>query len=188
MTAEDLRKKVDEAKKIIEKLDLNEPYKSEAFGAILTQLLLKEKVEEKLEEKPKRVEIELEKRIEKLAKSASVTIDKLKQIFDFEEDDLILLTVGEETEKEKQVQATLLILTGLSYCYGKREIVVADLKRKLERLGIAALQNLSTNLSEYPQFVVPKGKRGSRKFGYKITIPGEKEGLTIIRKLVEGGS
>jgi len=48
----DLKKKIDEAREIVEKLGLREPHKSGVFCAVLTQLLLREKVEGELE-KPK---------------------------------------------------------------------------------------------------------------------------------------
>lgn len=53
---ENLKKKIGEAKKIVENLDLDEPYKQEAFGAVLTQLLLGEEIPRKPKEEPKRAE------------------------------------------------------------------------------------------------------------------------------------
>lgn len=184
--AENLKKKIDEARRIVEKLDLDEPYKSEAFGAILTWSLVGEKVEEELKEKPKRVEIGLEKGVEKLAKDAGVTRGQLNQIFDLGKDDLtISVEAGGESDKEKQLRATLVILTGFSYCYRKEEIHSIDLKKKLKILGIP-IANLARNLAEYPRFVLSIGKPKSPKFRYKITVPGKREGLRIIRELAGG--
>lgn len=183
MTEQKLKKKIDGAKKLVEKLGLKEPYKSETFGAILTWSLIREKVEEELE-KPKRVEIGLEKRIEKLAKDAGVTVGQLKHIFSFK-DDLGLLVVGEGTDKEKQLQATLLILTGFSYHYGKEEILSIDLKRRLRKLGIRALGHLTENLSEYSRFILPK-IRGSAST-YEMTVRGKEEGLKIIKEFARAG-
>jgi hypothetical protein len=50
-------------------------------------------------------------------------------------------------------------------------------------LGIKSLVNLSTNLSEYKQFILPKGKPKSKEFSYEITLPGIKKGLEIIKEL-----
>jgi hypothetical protein len=179
---ENLRKKIAEAKKIADELGLEEPYKSEAFGAVLTQLLQTERAKEKLE-KPTHVEIGLDKRIEKFAKNIGVTIDQLKQIFDFEEDNLILIKEPVGTQEEKQVQATLLILTGLSYCYEKEQTLATDLKRMLDQSGID-LKNLSTNLKKYRQRIIPRGMQGSHNFTYKITGPGKSEGLRLIREFI----
>lgn len=178
---ENLRKKIAEAKKIVEELGLEEPYKSEAFGAVLTQLLLTERAKEKLE-KPTHIEIGLEKRIEKFAKDADVTVDRLKHVFHFKKDDLALLMVSGEKQREQQMRATLLILTGLSYCYERGEILASDLRKKLKKLDIG-LANLATNLARHRQFVLPEGESGSHAFTYLITEPGKKEGLRIIREL-----
>ena len=177
-------KKIDEAKRIVGKLGLDEPYKSEAFGAILTWSLVREIVEEELKEKPRRVEIELEKSVEKLAKGAGVTRDRLNKIFGFGKDDLtISVEAGGESNKEKQLRATLVILTGLGYCYGKEEIQSPDLGKRLKILGIP-ISNLARNLAEHPRFILPLGKPKSPKFQYKITLPGKREGLRIIQELV----
>lgn len=152
----------------------------------LERLLLKGKVEENLKEIPKRVEIGLEKNMGKLAKSAGIEIDQVKQIYDFEKEDLTLLVeAGGEDVGEKQLRATLVILVGLSYCYEKEEILSGVLGKKLKTLGIS-LANLARNLDEHPRFVLPVGKPKSTKFQYKITVPGKNEGLKIVRELVVG--
>ena len=181
---ENLKKKIDEARGIVEKLGLKEPNKSAVFCAVLTQLLLREKVEEKLE-KPKRVEIGLEKRVERLAKDVSVTEEKLKNVFNFEEKNLDPIAPVKGSWQEKQLKATLVILTGLSYCYEKDEILSTHLKGKLGNLKIGSLSQLGPTLLEHPQLIVSKGE--GRGTSYKITVPGKKEGLKIIKELAQAG-
>ena len=186
MIAEDLKKKIDEAKKIVRKLGLEEPYNSEAFGAILTLSLMKEKIKEGLKERPEHIEIGPKgDSIKKLAKDANITIDQLRQIFDFEEEDLTLLTeiIG-KNEEERQFKATLLMLTGLSYCYGREEILSPDLKERLARLDIRSLTNLSANLRKYRQYILLKGRPGDPRARYKITGPGKRKGLGMILELI----
>lgn len=180
---ENLKKKIDEARKIVGKLGLEEPYKSEAFGAVLTRLLLEEGIEEEVIKKPK-PEIELKAKIENLAKDAGLTEEQLKHVFNFEENDLDLIAPIKGSWQEKQLKTTVTILTGLRYCYEKDKILSTHLKRKLENLGIGSLSQLGPTLSEHPQLIIPRGK--GRFTSYKITEPGKKEGLKIIKELVEG--
>ncbi|MFH1774527.1 MAG: hypothetical protein ABH874_06175 [Methanobacteriota archaeon] len=131
----------------------------------------------------KPVEVSLDQGIKKLAADAGITEEQLKHVFDFEEEDLNLIAAIEGNEAEKQCRATICILTALDYCYGKDIIESKILRKKLEKLGISSLNNLSTNLAKFANFIVPKGEPGSPNFCYKITLPGKKKGLEIIREL-----
>lgn len=133
---------------------------------------------------PKEIGLDIEKCI-KLSKDAGITEEQLRCVFDFEEVDLSLITtmLGGKNEAEKQFRATASILTTFHYCYNKDEIRSQDLRKKLEWLGIKSLANLSINLANYKQFILPKGKPKSPEFAYKITYPGIKKGLEIIKEL-----
>lgn len=98
---------------------------------------------------------------------------------------MIAEDLKKKNEGEKQLRATLAILTGLSYCYEREKILSTNLRKRLEVLGIVSLQNLPTNLVKYHQFVLPRGKSGIPKFSYKITVSGKKEGLKLIREFVQ---
>jgi hypothetical protein len=130
----------------------------------------------------KPVRTSLDEGIKKLAADAGITEEQLKHVFDFEDEDLNLIATVEGNEAEKQFKATICILTALDYCYGKDIIESKILRKKLEKLGIS-LNNLSTNLAKFANFIVPKGEPGSHNFCYKITLPGKKKGFEIIKSL-----
>jgi len=141
-------------------------------------------LEQKKEKPIKKVGIDIGADIGKLSKDAGINEEQLRHVFDFEKEDLsLIVTVEGKSEIEKQFKATVCILTAYHYCYNSDEIKSQGLRKKLEWLGIKSLVNLSSNLANYKQFVLPKGKPGSPKFSYKITFPGIKRGLEIIKEL-----
>ena len=132
----------------------------------------------------KEISVDIERGIEKMSKNARIPEERIRCVFDFDEEDLSLIaTVEGKNESEKQFKATVCILAAYHYCYGRDEIKSQDIRKKLEWFGIKSLVNLSTNLSEYKQFILPKGKPKSKEFSYKITLPGIKKGLEIIKEL-----
>lgn len=129
------------------------------------------------------------KGIEELKKVVEVDGDALNHIFDFDDKDVrIIYHIASETTTEsiKQYRATILYLTILKFCYSTNEICSKELRRKLEDIGLTkSLVNLSTNLKSYQtQIVHKKGERGNTDTSYKLTIPGEQEGVKIIKELV----
>ena len=132
----------------------------------------------------KEIGFDIEKDIENLSTDAGITKEQLRCIFDFEKEDLNLITSIEgKSEAEKQFEATICILTAYHYFYGRDETRSQDLRKKLEWLGIKSLGILSANLAKYKQLILPKGKPKSPEFRYKITYPGIRKGLEIIKEL-----
>jgi len=124
---------------------------------------------------------------QKLSREAGITEEQLRYVFDFEEEDLNLIQpVHGQNEREKQFRASICILTGYHYCYGRDQIRSEELRKKLEWLGLKSLTNLSTNLSRYKMFIVPKGQPRSPTYGYKITLPGIKRAIETIKELAAG--
>ncbi len=123
--------------------------------------------------------------VEKLAQKTDLTVEELKHIFDFEENDVrIIHPVEGKSEGERQLNATLLYLTVYKYCFGLEEINSGDLRKKLTDLGIGSLVNLSSNLKRYKNYLVHKmSARGATDTSYRITIPGEIRGIKIIKEL-----
>ena len=123
-------------------------------------------------------------RMRPLAEAARLQEDQVKNVFDFSGEDIRLIAPIEgKDEREKQLKATLCILTAHHYCYDKDEMRSRDLREKLQWLGIKSLSNLSGNLGTFKQFLLPRGKAGSPEFQYKITFPGLKRGLQVIAEL-----
>lgn len=122
--------------------------------------------------------------VEKLAQKTDLTVEELKHIFDFEENDVRIIHPVEGKESERQLNATLLYLTVYKYCFGLEEIDSGDLRKKLTDLGIGSLVNLSSNLKRYKNYLVHKmTARGTTDTSYRITIPGELYGIKIIKEL-----
>lgn len=140
------------------------------------------------EEKPiKEIVVDREERMEELSSKVGITKERLRCVFDFDKDDLTLIVdIEGKNEGERQLKAAVCILTAYHYCYARDTVKSQDLRKKLQWLGIKSLANLSSNLSEYKQFIIPKGKSKSKDFSYKITLPGLKKGTEIIKELSGG--
>lgn len=152
---------------------------------------------ERLEKRVENLEIKLQQnepvaisekpygdRIQQLAANAGLTVDQLKHVFHVTEEDVYLIAaVDGINEVEKQIKATVAILTTQNYLLGVDEIKSKKLRPKLEKLGIRSLINLSTNLAQRPDLIVPKGEPKSPDFSYQITYPGLRKGLEIIKEL-----
>jgi len=163
-----------EIKKIIKRLEDNEK-----------RIIALEEILRKNKGKPmKKFDINAEECFQKLSKAVGIDKGKIKYIIDFEESDFfILVNIKGDSAAEKQINATLCILTIYNYCYETKEIESEILKNKLENLGITSLGNLNINLKKFRNFIIPRGKPRSHNFSYKITIPGINRGLEIIKEL-----
>jgi len=137
------------------------------------------------EESPKEIKKLVPGSISKLAEKASMDEAKLKHIFEFEENDVrIIMPIEGRSEGDRQLKATLLYLVAYDTCFNLREVNSSDLRQKLQDLGIRSLVNLSTQLKGYPNFIWHKiGKTGSTSSSYKITTPGEIEGIRLLKEL-----
>jgi hypothetical protein len=138
---------------------------------------------EQNKEKPnKEINIDIKECLGKLSKASGIEEDKLKNIFYFEKDGLkILSKIKGKKESEKQLKATVSILTVYYYCYGIDKIKATDLTKQLEWLKIS-LANLSRSLSSNRKYLILKG-RSRKDYSYEITFPGRERGLEIIKEL-----
>ena len=102
----------------------------------------------------------------------------------FEEGNFKIITeIDGKNNKEKQLNATLLILTINDICYGINKIRSQELRNMLEYLGIRSLVNLSTNLKTMKNYIISDGKKASSEYGYKLTLPGKREGIKLLTDL-----
>jgi hypothetical protein len=125
--------------------------------------------------------------IEKLAISLNCSTEDIYNIISFENDRdfTFLFNIDGKKESDKQLNATLSLLTVLYYCNGEDEMTVTDLKKKLEFWGIKSLDHLSHTLKKQRQLIVLKGKGRGSKFNYKITQPGLVEGIKILSEKIK---
>ena len=137
-----------------------------------------------IKKEPKEEKALIKDSIEKLAQKTDLTVEELKHIFDFEENDVRIIHPVEGKESERQLNATILYLTVYKYCFGLEEIDSGDLRKKLTDLGIGSLVNLSSNLKRYKNYIVHKMSAwGATDTSYRITIPGELRGIKLIKEL-----
>jgi len=123
--------------------------------------------------------------IRELANKLAITEEDLKHIFEFGETDVrIIAPIEGKSESQRQLNATLLYLTIYKYCFNLKEIKSSELRRKLVDLGIRSLVNLSTNLNQNQSYIWHRmDQRGDTTTSYRITTPGEIEGLRIIKEM-----
>jgi len=126
----------------------------------------------------------IDAQIKKFCSEIGISKEQLKSVFDISENDVVFITeMTGKNEIERQFNTTVCILTAYHYLFGEDIIKSKDLREKLKWLGIKSLGNLSMNLAKYKKYIIPIGKPASPAFSYKITYPGIKEGLDIIRSL-----
>lgn len=123
--------------------------------------------------------------IQRLAKKVNVSEEKIREMFDFEDDTLTLVKVIGENPKEKTQNAALLVLLGYKYCFDKNEVLSQEIRRNVGENGIP-LENFATYLNELiPSSVRRKGKRKSSKTTYRLMPSGEFKAKELIKKLSE---
>ncbi|PIU88860.1 hypothetical protein COS64_02215 [archaeon CG06_land_8_20_14_3_00_37_11] len=131
--------------------------------------------------------MESEKNLDYLSKKVNASITLLKQIFEFEGDNIMLLKIpGVDTKKQIQ-ESTLLILLAFKYYIKKEEILSTEIKKILSEHGIP-LNNFATHLKEIiPLFIRTIGKKKSTNISYRLTIPGEVRAVEILKNSLERG-
>jgi hypothetical protein len=123
--------------------------------------------------------------IERLAQKIGVTIDKIKELYDIEDNKLTLLKVEGKDEREKTRKISLTVLSGYKYLLGNEEISATEIRRNVAENRVA-LNNFATYLNEIiPSLIRRKGKPKSPKTTYKLTPLGEAEAKEVLKKLCE---
>lgn len=123
--------------------------------------------------------------VQRLSKKINVSEEKIREIFDFEDEILTLLKVIGEDPKERTKNASLLVLLGYKYCLNKNEVFSKEIRRNVGENGIP-LENFATYLNELvPSSVRRKGKPKSPKTEYRLMPSGEFEAKKLIKELCE---
>lgn len=183
ISGESLKNEVETALTMCNQLD--EPHKT-IFITILKAL--QHMIWEKQVSVPKVEEREFDigdapEYMQKLCKVTKMEVNDLEYLFNFKEESLELATISGETWEEKQINASLCILTANYYCFGNGEIISSDLAKLLKKIKMGSMANLSKNLAKYTHFIDMEEVHKTKKI-YKIKGPGRNEGLKIIKEQV----
>lgn len=123
--------------------------------------------------------------IKRLAEKIKVPEEKIREIFDLEQDSLTLVRVTGKDDREKTKNAALLVLLGYKYFLRVDNVLAQAIKKNVGGLRVP-LDNFSTYLKDItPRFVIKKGKPRSPKTTYKLTVFGEAEARELLKKLCE---
>lgn len=124
--------------------------------------------------------------IKQLAKDSRISIEEIKTVFDFDNDNFRLVREIKDGTREIHLKSTLLYLTAYKYFYSIDEVPSNELRKQLKNFGIPYLVALSTNLKKYGTYIIhKKGPKGSTKTSYKLSVLGLKEGTNLIHDLIK---
>ncbi len=123
--------------------------------------------------------------MEKLSKKTGVNGEKLKEIFDIENEQLTVVKITGDKERDKTQNITLLVLIGYNYLFGEEEVLSQEIRRNVGENGIS-LNNFAKHLNKMiPSLIRRKDKAKSPKNAYKLTALGKSKSLELI-KIVAG--
>ena len=121
--------------------------------------------------------------IKKLTKKTGVSEEKIREIFDFEDELLTVVQISGLNPKEKTQNISLLTLLGYKYFLDKNNVSAQEIRRNVGENGIP-LENFATYLNELvPSSVRRKGKPRSPKTTYRLMIFGESEARRVLKQL-----
>lgn len=123
--------------------------------------------------------------IKRLAEKIGVFEDDIEKIFDLEEGSLTLVKITGKEDREKTINATLLVLLGYKYFFRNNEVLSQEIRRNVAENRIP-LNNFATHLKDItPSLIRRKGKLKSPNTTYKLTTLGEAEAKELLKKTCE---
>lgn len=123
--------------------------------------------------------------IKKLVKKTKVSEEKIREIFDMEDEILTVIKVSGSNSKEKTQSVSLLTLLGYKYFINKAEVSTQEIRRNVAENAIP-LENFATYLNELvPSLIRRKGKTKSPKTTYRLMVFGESKARELIKQLCE---
>jgi hypothetical protein len=142
-----------------------ESYRLKAFEIVLSKLWAPIGVEGKREEQKGTVKktgaTTLEAKIEEFAAKCDISVEQLKNIYDFQEDKPIYTIPLQENHAENQVLVSRYLLTAYHEVYGKTWV---GLNQVLQEHGIGSLSNLAFNLKKHDDIFRQRGQRKAREY------------------------
>lgn len=170
--------------------DVDEFYRLKAFEIVLSKLLSADSVTESYVEKTaaqtaskqkKKGSTSLEAKIEAFAAKCNLSVEKLKNVYSFEETKPVYIVPLQGSHKENQVLVSRLLLAAYEEVYGNKW---AGLNEALADHGIGSLGNLAKNLENRPEIFRKKGQFRNRE--YKLVDSAKVETFHIINELATG--
>lgn len=123
--------------------------------------------------------------IKKLVKKTKVSEEKIREMFDLEDEILTVIKVNGSNPKEKTQSVSLLTLLGYKYFINKAEVSAQEIRRNVAENAIP-LENFATYLNELvPSLIRRKGKAKSPKTTYRLMVFGESKARELIKQLCE---
>jgi len=125
------------------------------------------------------------KGIEKLVQKTGIPKEKIREIFDLEENTLTVVKFAGKDDKEKIKNISLLVLLGYKYFFEKNELFSQEIRRNVAENGVP-LDNFASVLNEImPSLIRRKGKPKSPKTTYRLIVLGESKARELIKQLCE---
>jgi hypothetical protein len=187
---------VKKAKDLVEKMKLEEPYKSLTYTKLLEKFLDENKIEDTnvssvlsststggsgAEASAYNISKSHINAMTELAKKCNITTDQLKNILDVEDGKFVLLKkIDEKLDSRKQIVASHCIVTAYMKGMNKEWTSSSHLREVVDKNGLGDGGNLSKNLISSGKFRI-KGKRKATE--YSLTTEGWQEGLQILKDL-----
>lgn len=126
-----------------------------------------------------------EDRIKNLVKKTKVSEEKIREIFDLEDEILTVIKVNGSNPKEKTQSVSLLTLLGYKCFINKAEVSAQEIRRNVAENAIP-LENFATYLNELvPSLIRRKGKAKSPRTTYRLMVFGESKARELIKQLCE---
>ncbi|TET26556.1 MAG: hypothetical protein E3J73_04325 [Candidatus Bathyarchaeum sp.] len=184
MQIEEIKEKINQAIKAV--ADVEEPFRTKAFEIVLSTLLegsvIKTSIKSRSStETSTRRTNTLNQQIAEFAKKAGIESGKLRDFYDFEEDEPVFIGKVEGREAEKQIQISKCLLIAYESVYGISWVKTSILSKALDNYGVGSLNNLAKNLGKCRDDFRSKGQfRGTQ---YKLTQLGRESALNLLRQL-----
>ena len=121
----------------------------------------------------------------RLAQKIGVDSEKIRQLFDIENNNLTLLKSIGEDERERTKKIALLVLLAYRYFFGNEQVLSKEIRRNVAENRVP-VNNFATYLNELiPSLIRRMGKLKSPSTTYKLTPLGEAEAKERIKKLCD---
>jgi hypothetical protein len=167
--------------------DVEEPYRLKAFEIVLSKSLNGFIApEKKVDQKNLGISQPLETttlnaKIEAFAAKCNLSIEQLKNVYNFAQDKPDLVVSLDGKQSEKQIIVSRLLLAAYEEVYSQEWL---SLSKALESHGVGSLKHLSETLENKPEIFLKKGEKKYRQ--YKLVLSAKVETFKMINQMASG--